>query len=191
MKEQELLQRIRGGDKEAFRLLVKELLPAAYKTAYLILKTKEYAEDALQNALEGAYISIMKNKDMTNFKAWFFRLVYSRAIDIYRKNNRFVHMDIDDSYEAQIKITSQSAQQVAIKKENQNEMIAHIMKLKREESVPLFLHFYEDLAVREIALILGENVNTIKSRMKRGKQKLAVIITESNRSLEGVMTNEL
>ncbi|WP_369901397.1 RNA polymerase sigma factor [Bacillus manliponensis] len=191
MKEQELLQRIRGGDKEAFRLLVKELLPAAYKTAYLILKSKEYAEDALQNALEGAYISIMKNKDMTNFKAWFFRLVYSRAIDIYRKNNRFVHMGIDDSYEAQIKITSQSAQQVAIKKENQNEMIAHIMKLKREESVPLFLHFYEGLTVKDIALILGENVNTIKSRMKRGKQKLAVIITESNRSLEEVMTNEL
>jgi DNA-directed RNA polymerase specialized sigma24 family protein len=79
--DQELVNKIRRGDKEAFSLLVKDLMPSAYKTAYLILRSKEHAEDALQNALEGAYISIMKNKDMTNFKAWFFRIVYSLLLE--------------------------------------------------------------------------------------------------------------
>ncbi|SFC52135.1 RNA polymerase sigma factor [Peribacillus sp. B-H-3] len=190
-KEQELVERIRRGDKEAFSLLVKDLLPSAYKTAYLILRSKEHAEDALQNALEGAYISIMKSKDMTNFKAWFYRIVYSRSIDIYRKNNRLLHIDMDDNSEAKMKMTTQSAQHIAINKENKNEMIGHIMKLKKEQSLPIFLYFFEELTVKEISLILNENINTVKTRMKRGKEKLAQTIKESNSFSQEVKTNGL
>jgi len=189
--EQEYIKQIKRGDQEAFSLLVKPLLPAAYKTAFLILKSKEHAEDALQNALEGAFLSIIKNKDFTNFKAWFYSLVYSRSIDLYRKNNRHTLMDVDENSEAQLKLMSESAQQVAIQKENKNEMLYHITKLTEEQSVPLFLHYYEDMSVKEISLVLNENINTIKTRMKRGKQKLARLMKESNSFLQEVKTNEI
>lgn len=188
-KEQVLIDKIRKGDREAFSLLVKPLLPSAYKTAFLILKSKEHAEDAIQIALEGAYISIMKNKDMTNFKSWFYSLVYSRSIDIYRKNHRHIHMDLDDYREAQMKITTESAQQIAIHKENKAEMLSHIMKLKKEQSLPIFLHYYEDLAVRDISLILNENISTVKTRMKRGKQKLAQMMKDSHHFIQEVKAN--
>lgn len=188
-KEQELIVRIRGGDHEAFGILVKPLLSSAYKTAYIILRSKEHAEDALQIALEGAYVSIMKKKDITNFKAWFYRLVYSRSIDIYRKNNRLAYIDFDDNREAQLKITSESAQQIAIHKESKSEMVRHLMKLKREQSLPLFLHYYEDMSVKEISLILNENINTVKARMKRGKQSLAKILQESRQFVQEVKVN--
>jgi RNA polymerase sigma-70 factor (ECF subfamily) len=189
MKEKELINRIRSGDREAFNLLVIDLLPTAYKTAYLILRSKEHAEDAMQNALEGAYISIMKHKDITNFKAWFFRIVYSRSIDIYRQNIRLFLIDIDDSNEAQIKIKADSAQKVVINTENKMEMITYIMKLKREQSLPLFLHYYEDLTIKDISVILNENINTVKTRLKRGRQNLAEIILNSNSFFEEVEAN--
>jgi RNA polymerase sigma-70 factor, ECF subfamily len=188
-KEKELIGRIRGGDHEAFGILVKPLLSSAYKTAYIILRSKEHAEDALQIALEGAYVSIMKKKDIMNFKAWFYRLVYSRSIDIYRKNNRLAYIDFDDNREAQLKITSESAQQIAIHKESKSEMVRHLMKLKREQSLPLFLHYYEDMSVKEISLILNENINTVKARMKRGKQSLAKILQESRQFVQEVKVN--
>ncbi|MHC0036388.1 RNA polymerase sigma factor [Pseudoneobacillus sp. C159] len=188
-KEQELLQQIRMGESEAFTYLVKDLLPTAYKKAFLILRSKEHAEDALQNALEGAYLSIMKNKEMPNFKAWFLSLVYSRSIDIYRKINRHLQNDIDADCEAQLNMSYQSAQQLAIKKETKQEMLSKILKLKREQSLPLFLHYYEDLAVADIALILGENLNTVKTRMKRGKQQLREILKESQALIQEVKTH--
>jgi RNA polymerase sigma-70 factor, ECF subfamily len=178
-KEQELIRKIRSGDKESFSMLVKNLLPTAFKTSFLILKSKEHAEDALQNALEGAYISIIKNKEITNFRAWFFSLVYSRSIDIYRKNHRHMHNDFENE-ETQVSISDPSAQQVVIQKENKAEVIGQIMKLKREQSLPLYLHYYESLTVKEVSLILGENENTIKTRMKRGKQRLAEIMKQSH-----------
>jgi RNA polymerase sigma-70 factor, ECF subfamily len=177
-KEQELIKKIRSGDKESFGLLVKNLLPTAFKTSFLILKSKEHAEDALQNALEGAYISIMNNKEMTNFRAWFFSLVYSRSIDIYRKINRHIHNEMEHE-DVQVNRRDRTIQEIVIQKENQAEMIGHIMKLKREQSLPLYLHYYENLTVKEVSLILGENVNTVKTRMKRGKLQLAQIVGKS------------
>jgi RNA polymerase sigma-70 factor, ECF subfamily len=187
--EQELMQKIREGDKEAFGLLVRNLLPSAYKTAFLILKSKEHAEDALQNALEGAYISIMKHKELTNFKAWFYSLIYSRSIDLYRKNNRVVHIDFDDSREAQSKKVYQSAQQDAIQNETKQEMLALILKLKKDQSLPLYLHYYEDLSLKEISLILNENINTIKTRIKRGRQQLTKMLGDSNNFFQEVKTH--
>lgn len=178
-KEQELIDRIRGGDHEAFSILVTPLLSSAFKSAYLILRSKEHAEDALQIALEGAYVSIMKKKDITNFKAWFYTLVYSRSIDLYRKNNRLTYIDYDKNREAQIIITSESAQEIAIHKESKSEMVRHLMRLKRDQSLPLFLYYYEDMSVKEISIILNENINTVKARMKRGKQSLGKILHES------------
>lgn len=187
--DQELMQKIREGDKEAFGLLVRHLLPSAYKTAFLILKSKEHAEDALQNALEGAYISIMKHKELTNFKAWFYSLVYSRSIDLYRKNNRVIHIDFDDSREAQTKKVNQSAQEKAIQNEMKQEMLAHILKLKKDQSLPLYLHYYEDLSLKEISLILNENINTIKTRIARGRQQLTKMIGDSKNYFQEVKTH--
>lgn len=188
-KEQELIDRIRGGDHEAFSILVTPLLSSAFKSAYLILRSKEHAEDALQIALEGAYVSIMKKKDITNFKAWFYTLVYSRSIDLYRKNNRMTYIDYDENREAQLKITSESAQEIAIHKESKSEMVRHLMRLKRDQSLPLFLYYYEDMSVKEISIILNENINTVKARMKRGKQSLGKILQESRQFLQEVKVN--
>lgn len=191
-KEQHnLVKRIRDGDKEAFGLLVKDLLPSAYKTSYLILRSKEHAEDALQNALEGAYLSIMKNKEMTNFKAWFLRLVYSRSIDIYRKNNRHVEMDIADNTEVNRMMKMESIQNVVIRNENKSEMIAYIMTLKKEQSIPIFLHYYEELTVKEISLVLHENINTVKTRLTRGRKKLAQLLNEKKEFSEEAKANGL
>jgi RNA polymerase sigma-70 factor (ECF subfamily) len=187
-KEDELIKKIRDGDKEAFGHLVRELLPSAYRTAYLILKSREHAEDALQNALEGAYISIMANKEMTAFKPWFYRVVYSKAIDLYRKNNRQKPAEL---YEDDQPDHQDSTQEIVIQKENKQEMLEHILSLKKEQSLPIYLHYYGDLSVKEISLILGGNANTVKTRMKRGKQMLARVLKDSNRYTEGVKANGL
>jgi len=177
--EKNLMEKIREGDEEAFSLLVEEMLLPAYKTAYLVLRSKELAEDAVQNALEDCYISIMKNKDIRHFKAWFYRLVYSRSIDLYRKNARSAFSDIEENPEALLKMKADSAQNCAIQKETQTEMIDMIMELDRNYSLPILLHYYEGLSMKEISLVLNENVNTIKTRLTRGRKKLADLIRKN------------
>ncbi|MED4041053.1 RNA polymerase sigma factor [Niallia taxi] len=173
---QVLINKIKAGDKEAFNELVVDILPSAYKMALSILKSKEFAEESLQLTLELVYISILK-KDlaMTNFKAWFFRVLYTKSIDTYRKykreqNLQLLNVDIDFSY------NEPSTQAKIIESENKREVINLLKQLKEEERIPIILYYYEGFSITEISSILDINSNTIKTRMARGRRKLKKII---------------
>ena len=178
--EQKLITRIRAGNGEAFSLLVDSLLSSAYRTAYLILGSRELAEDAVQIALEDCYLSIMREVEIRNFKAWFYRLVYTRSIDVYRKQKRNQFTDIEDNPEAISKIKSESAQEKAVENETRQELLILITSLKEEQRVPILLFYFENFSVKEISLILNENNNTVKTRLARGRKKLGELIKKDS-----------
>ncbi|MEH7885103.1 RNA polymerase sigma factor [Bacillus sp. JJ1609] len=175
-EEKKLFNQIREGNGEAFSHLVEHLLSSAYKTAYLILGSRELAEDAVQIALEDCYLSIMRNVEIRHFKAWFYRLVYTRSIDVYRKQKRNQFTDLEENPEAISKMKSESAQEKAVEKETRQEMLQLITYLKDEQRVPLLLYYFENLSVKEISIILNENSNTVKTRLSRGRKKLGELM---------------
>ena len=179
-EEQKLINLIRAGNGEAFSLLVESLLSSAYRTAYLILGSRELAEDAVQIALEDCYLSIMRDVEIRNFKAWFYRLVYTRSIDVYRKQKRNQFTDIEDNPEAISKIKSESAQEKAVENETRQELLILITSLKEEQRVPILLFYFENFSVKEISLILNENNNTVKTRLARGRKKLGELIKKDS-----------
>lgn len=178
-EELKLLNQIRAGNGDAFSTLVESLLSSAYKTAYLILGSRELAEDAVQIALEDCYLSIMRNIEIRHFKAWFYRLVYTRSIDVYRKQKRSKYTDIEDNPEALSRMKSESAQEMAVEKETKQELLQLITSLKDDQRIPLLLFYYENLSVKEISLILNENNNTVKTRLARGRKKLGELMRKN------------
>ncbi|MBR6967994.1 MAG: RNA polymerase sigma factor [Ruminococcus sp.] len=53
-----------------------------------------------------------------------------------------------------------------------NEIRESIEKLPEKYSSVIFLYYYEDYSVKEIASILGKNENTVSSLLQRGRKKL-------------------
>jgi RNA polymerase sigma-70 factor, ECF subfamily len=179
-ENQNLFNQIRAGNGEAFSILVEHLLSSAYKTAYLILGSRELAEDAVQIALEDCYLSIMRDIEIRQFKAWFYRLVYTRSIDVYRKQKRNRFSDIEDNPEAMAMMQSESAQDKAVEKESRQELLQLITSLKDDQRVPLLLFYFENLSVKEISLVLNENCNTVKTRLARGRKKLGELMKKQS-----------
>ncbi|WP_226674977.1 RNA polymerase sigma factor [Mesobacillus jeotgali] len=185
-EEKKLINQIRAGNGEAFSQLVESLLSSAYRTAYLILGSRDLAEDAVQIALEDCYLSIMRDVEIRHFKAWFYRLVYTRSIDVYRKQKRNQYSDIEENPEAISKMQSGSAQEMAVESETRQELLQLITRLKDEQRIPLLLFYFEDLSVKEISVILNENSNTVKTRLSRGRKKLGELMKKhSHFQMEG------
>ncbi|MEF3301978.1 RNA polymerase sigma factor [Paenibacillus sp. GYB003] len=63
--ERILWDEVRNGNKEAFRSLANPLIPKAYRTAYMMLRSKHLAEEAVQNALIELYSAIMSGKEIS------------------------------------------------------------------------------------------------------------------------------
>ncbi|MDF9612875.1 RNA polymerase sigma factor [Bacillus cereus] len=140
-----------------------------YRLAYSYVKNQEDALDIIQESIEKALICIETIRKVDAIKSWFYKIVVCTSIDFLRKKKKIKYIDTDkfncldygthDSYEY---IDIQGA----------------LNQLPMQYKTIIILRFFEDLKIEEIAEIVEENVNTVKTRLYRGLKLLRTILTE-------------
>jgi len=76
--------------------------------------------------------------------------------------------------------TSDSAEEQYIQGLDSKEIIKHISKLSAKYKEVLILYYYQEMTMSEISEVLGIKLNTVKSRLLRGKEMLQLKLEGSN-----------
>ena len=125
-----------------------------YRLAYSYVHHEADAADIVQN---GAYKAI-KNSDALKqeeyAQTWIYRIMLNEIFG-YVKKNREVSLD-----------------------ENIDLRRALDAMEERDKAV-IELRYFEDMKLEDIARVLGENQNTVKSRLYRGLKKLRLELTDT------------
>jgi RNA polymerase sigma-70 factor, ECF subfamily len=176
MDPQVLMQRVRNGEDSAFAELINPLIEKGYRTSFSIVKSKELAEEVVQNAMIEAYRNIMNGKDISFFGTWFYKLVTHRSIDVLRKNGRLKETVIEMDY---IKDPSGVLDNV-IKEETETEIKSGISSLtNRDYKNVLLLYYYQELTIQEVAEMLDLKTSTVKSHLRRARIALKTKLLEN------------
>ena len=169
--EQQQLEAIRQGDKDAFRALVNPLIAKSYRSALAILGSRQLAEEAVQNTLIEAYSTIMSGREIRRFPGWFSRVVANRSIDVARKEQPYKHsLDIEDQI---IRDPGSSPLEDLLRKENSQRVIEAVLALKLQQRMVVVLYYFQELSIEEIAEMLGLKAGTVKSRLYHARLKLS------------------
>jgi RNA polymerase sigma-70 factor (ECF subfamily) len=83
-----LVARVLEGDKDSYRQLVEKYQNKVHSLAFDILKSKEDAEDVVQETFVKAYLSLPSFKGQSSFYTWLYRIAYNMSIDVKRRVNR-------------------------------------------------------------------------------------------------------
>lgn len=86
--DNELVRMTLKGDKEAYRALVERYQGRLFSTALDIVKSREDAEDVVQETFVKAFLSLGQFKGESSFYTWLYRICFNMAIDIRRKASR-------------------------------------------------------------------------------------------------------
>jgi RNA polymerase sigma-70 factor (ECF subfamily) len=168
---QELIIQCQSGDKQAFGHLVTPFIQKAFAIAFSILKSKESAEDAVQNSLLEAYKNIMAGKEFRSFQNWFYSLVTSRSLDIIRRYSKErTNTDFVDTIEMVDQTTLPL--EAIIEKEEKLGLLEKILELPDTDRVLIILYYYQDLSIREISLIVNMTEGAVKTKLFRARNKL-------------------
>lgn len=183
----ELVEKVKSGDKAAFSQLYESIYADTYRLAYSFTKSKEDAQDAVQNAFVILYKKIETLKNTNSFKSWFNTIVVNEALRINKKKKSYAlnFTDVNDE-------NSDSEFENSIIDENDNftpenyadkkEIIKTVGKimdeLSEEQKQCLQLFYYEDMKIKEISKALNVPEGTVKTRLKRGKSKFEEIAKE-------------
>ena len=157
--------------KNAKEQKVEQVLMGNYTRYYRVAQSYAHkeadAEDIVQNAAYKAILNSDKLKQEAYASTWVYRIVLN---EIYRVLAQKPTVSIDDAYAEQGKEDSY---------ENLDLWRA-LELLDKEDKAVIELRYFEDMKFSDIAEVLQENVNTIKSRLYRALKKLKLELAETD-----------
>lgn len=160
----EMVLKAKKGDKEAFTELILEIEDDLYKIARTRLNNQEDIFDAIQETMISAYKSIGKIKKVEFFKTWIIKILINKCNDVYKNIH---NVELDEKI-----IGKQDINNPIINLEN-NLNFEYIMKiLNYDERIAMTLYYLEEYTTKEIGELLKTNENTIKTRIRRAKEKI-------------------
>ena len=126
-----------------------------------VMRLRNYAdaEDCFQNTFIKLFQKSPDFKSENHLKAWLIRVAINECRNYISKNRRFVSLD-------------SAAKETVEPRENESDISWAMMRVEPKYREVLYLHYCEGYKVNEIAEILGKNPNTVKTLLKRGREKL-------------------
>jgi RNA polymerase sigma-70 factor (ECF subfamily) len=159
----DLVERARRGDHDAFAELAGAAISRLDATAWLMLRDKDRATDAVQNALVRAWRDLPTLRDPDRFDAWLHRLTVNACIDEIRRVRR-TRLDVDVTDLSNLPSVADAASAIA----DRDQLERGFRRLEPEDRAVIVLHHYLDLPLPEVAATLGIPLGTTKSRLYRG-----------------------
>ncbi len=179
MDEAELVRRMIANDKEAFDALMKRYQEPALRTAYLISGSYADSEDIVQETFVACYLKRKQIKDPEAFRGWFYKTLSRTAWRLCKKKRReqpaeeiFPEMPEGPAGVEGIE------QQIVLREEDSTRYEA-MMDLPVQQRTVLFLFYFVEMPVKEIARVCGCLEGTVKSRLFHGKLKLKQTLLEN------------
>jgi len=176
MDEKALIQLAQDGNSEAFRALFEENKRRVYLLAYRYLKSKEDAEDVLQETFIKAFHSLRtyRLEKGISFSTWLYRITINASIDMLRRNNRREKSSLEAEEMNKIPASSHfsNPEHAYQSKEASEKIHLALSKLSPKQRMIFTLRHYQEFNTREIAECMNSSEGSIKRHLFRAMENL-------------------
>jgi RNA polymerase sigma-70 factor, ECF subfamily len=173
-----LVERARNGDHAAFATLAEAATGRLYGVATLILRDRDRAQDAVQDALVSAWRDVRALRDPDAWDAWIHRLVVRacyREADRHRRRRLLV-----DSFDPTPPTVGDGSRDLA----DRDEIERGFRRLNVEQRAILVLHFHVGLSSAETGLVLGIPEGTARTRLHRALRAMRAALEADARAIQ-------
>ena len=183
----ELIKLAQRGDRDALEQLVMSQQHYVFSLAMTVFHNADDAADLTQEVFIRLYRAIGQYNGESRFTTWLYRMVINLGRDELRRRKRQVQQILpsteqgDDERDliGQVPDTSiiNDPASVLAHKELGQALRLVIDQLEPQYRQALTLFYFEDLKYQDIADIMDIPLNTVKSHIRRGKERMADLIS--------------
>ncbi|MGN7479284.1 sigma-70 family RNA polymerase sigma factor [Solibacillus silvestris] len=150
--------------------IVDEYSTHLLRIAYFYTKNRYAAEDIVQDV----FIKFIQSNysERGQLRAYLAKMTVNRSKD-YLKSWAYRKMQFESKW--WMKTTDRDH---IVQQEERSNIGAAILKLPLKYREPIILYYYEEMSVIQVAHILQINENTVKTRLKRGREQLRPVLEE-------------
>lgn len=170
--EEELVERAKRGDVDAYERIVETYQGIAFRVAYVVCSDEADAEDAAQEGFVKAYRALGRFRRGAPLKPWLLQIVANEARNRRRIAGRRSKTWLRAAAETRPGDAAPSPEAAVLDAELHEELLAAVNELRDEERLVVACRFFLDLSEAETADTLGIRKGTVKSRLSRGLDHL-------------------
>jgi RNA polymerase sigma-70 factor (ECF subfamily) len=175
--------RARGGDSEAFRLLVERHSRSVYKVAFRITGNSADAEDVVQETFLKAYRQLDRFEERASFGTWLHRIAWNCSVDLLRARPKREQAEEAETLEqlgsTQAPVTSSAApspERLMASVQVNDRVKAAMDRLSPLERAAFVMRHYEGRSIDEISRALEIRENAAKHSIFRAVRKMRIAL---------------
>lgn len=177
LTDEAVAQKVQQGDKEIFGVLVDRYLEKLTRYGRKFLARNEDIEDIVQDVFTSAYRNIKGFDGTQKFSPWIYRIAHNAYVSALRRNERSI-LFIDFDALISHPIYEDSTESEREQEEMRLLIDRCLTKLSAKYREVLVLHYFEEMAYKDIAEVLRVPTGTVGIRIKRAKEALKNVISE-------------
>ena len=184
ISDSELIRAYRGGDEQAFEILLTRHQDRVYTKINFIVRDSELANDLFQDTFikvvrllkEGKYVEEGK------FLPWILRIAHNMSIDHFRRNKKMRMVRSRDEMDvfATIETGDAHIEDILVDGQIHSDVRRLIDELPEDQREVVRMRMYDNLSFKEIAETTGVSINTALGRMRYAVINLRKIVGENN-----------
>jgi RNA polymerase sigma-70 factor (ECF subfamily) len=174
--------------REAFEEMFAASRQKFVATAHAILRNREDAEDAVQNAFLSAYLHLGSFEGRSALRTWFTRIVLNAALMIKRKRKPCTIHSLSEKSDSRevnwienIPASEPDPEMVHAERETFECINGILGEMKPVLRQALTMTYYDELSGPEASAVLGVSAGTFKARLFRARRQL---LNQAQRVLE-------
>lgn len=180
----DMIRRAQTGDPEALTQLIISQQHYVYSIAMSVLKNPEDAADLAQEAFVRLFRALPQYNGESRFTTWLYRLVVNLGRDELRRRGRQVPIiPPTPDEEGQDDLSSvadddrwSDPASALDSRELRDDVRRALAQLEEHYRLVLTLYYFDDMKYNDIAEVLDIPLNTVKSHIRRGKERLAALL---------------
>jgi RNA polymerase sigma-70 factor, ECF subfamily len=179
VNEVELVSAARSGDSEALGALMASCYQPTFRLAIRILRNREDAEDALQDAMLKAYCNLNRFQGNARFRTWVARIAINEALMRIRRRRSQKEMLLDHvsvtegrGFHGELQDWSNYPEKTYAQQELRDILEEALKKLSPRLGAAFRLRNVEELSVKETGARLDLTTHGVKSRVSRARSRL-------------------
>lgn len=184
--ENDIIQRVLGGDVNAFEEIVRRYEKTVYNLALRMVGSRDDALDMAQEAFIKAYGSLASFRGESKFSSWLYRITTNVCLDFLRAKSRRPQVSLDggeseDESALPLPDGRDMPEQALMKKLDMQALYAGLERLPVHHRQVLVMRELGGMSYADIARELSLEEGTVKSRISRARKSLcAFLLSDGN-----------
>ncbi|WP_430178121.1 sigma-70 family RNA polymerase sigma factor [Peribacillus simplex] len=143
---------------------------------YSYVKDTVVAEDLTQEIFIKCYKGLPAYNQQSNIRTWLWRIAINHCKDYWKS---WYFRKVSPAEDEQEWTSTDNVEEAVIQQDEDRQLAVAVMELPIQYREVIYLHYFQEMKLKEISEVTGVKLGTVKTRMRQAKKRLKTYWEES------------